>query len=116
MRRSLLAAVLAAALRWTGLQAQGRPQQPELRRHRAAPIEVYERSRQLIDAQKDTKQDREDAYALVFKQADTSPEYFFARAAVAGRLAENRGLQALGLVTETEDYARRGPRDRSRLS
>jgi hypothetical protein len=35
------------------------------------------------------------------------PGYFFARAAIAGRLAENRGARRWACVTETEDYARR---------
>jgi tetratricopeptide (TPR) repeat protein len=102
----LLAAILAAASAGPGCKPKADLNNPSFADTRSA-VEVYERLEALIDAQKDTKQDREDAYALVLKQADTSPEYFFARAAVAGRLAENRGLQALGLVTETEDYARR---------
>ena len=106
MRRMLLAAILAAASAGPGCKPKADLNNPSFADTRSA-VEVYERLEALIDAQKDTKQDREDAYALVLKQADTSPEYFFARAAVAGRLAENRGLQALGLVTETEDYARR---------
>lgn len=105
----LLAAVLVAAS--TGSAATGCKPSADLNNPSFAgthsAFEVYERLEGLIDAQKDSKQDREDAYALVVKQADTSPEYYFARAAVAGRLAENRGLQALGLVTETEDYARK---------
>lgn len=106
MRRMLLAAILAAASAGPGCKPKADLNNPSFADTRSA-VEVYERLEALIDAQRDTKQDREDAYALVLKQADTSPEYFFARAAVAGRLAENRGLQALGLVTETEDYARR---------
>lgn len=72
------------------------------------PIAVYEALEALIEAQKDTKGDREDAYAVISGLADDgSAAYAFARAAIAGRLAENRGLQAGGLVTEAETYARR---------
>jgi len=106
MRRTLLAAVLVAASAGAGCKPKADLNNPSFAGTRSA-FEVYERLEALIDAQKDTKQDREDAYALVSKQSDTSPEYYFARAAVAGRLAENRGLQALGLVTEAEDYARK---------
>ena len=106
MRRMLLAAILVAASAGMGCKPSADLNNPSFAGTHSA-FEVYERLEALIDAQKDNKQDREDAYALVVKQADTSPEYYFARAAVAGRLAENRGLQALGLVTETEDYARK---------
>jgi hypothetical protein len=102
----LLAAVLVAASAGMGCKPSADLNNPSFAGTHSA-IEVYERLEALIEAQKDGKQDREDAYALVVKQTDTSPEYYFARAAVAGRLAENRGLQALGLVTETEDYARK---------
>ena len=111
MRRSLLVAVFAADL-VTGLAGSGcKPHGGDLNSPSFAAaktaIEVYEQLERLIDAQKDSKQDREDAYALVVQRAEASTDYYFARAAVAGRLAENRGLQAMGLVTETEDYARR---------
>ena len=104
--RTVLAAVLVAALAGPGCKPKANLNNPSFADTRSA-IEVYERLEALIDAQKDGKQDREDAYALVIERADTSPEYYFARAAVAGRLAENRGLQAMGLVAEAEDYARR---------
>lgn len=106
MRRMLLAAILVVASAGMGCKPSADLNNPSFAGTHSA-FEVYERLEALIDAQKDNKQDREDAYALVVKQADTSPEYYFARAAIAGRLAENRGLQALGLVTETEDYARK---------
>jgi thioredoxin-like negative regulator of GroEL len=107
MRRSLLVAVLAAALVGPGCKPRGGDLNNPSFAGTGTAIEVYERLEQLIEAQKDSKQDREDAYALVVQRAGTDTDYYFARAAVAGRLAENRGLQAMGLVTETEDYARR---------
>jgi hypothetical protein len=107
MRRSILVAVLAAALAGPGCKPRGgNLNNPSFADAKTA-IEVYEQLEKLIEAQKDSKQDREDAYALVIQHAGTDTDYYFARAAVAGRLAENRGLQAMGLVTEAEDYARR---------
>ena len=104
MRRTLFAAVLAAATVGPACKPKADLNNPSFADTRTA-IEVYERLEALIDAQKASEQDREDAYALVIKRAETNADYYFARAAVAGRLAENRGLQAMGLVTEAEDYA-----------
>lgn len=106
MRRTLLVAALVVAAAALACKPKADLNNPSFAEARSA-VEVYERLEALIDAQKDSKQDREDAYALVVQRADSSADYYFARAAVAGRLAENRGLQALGLVTEAEDYARR---------
>lgn len=105
MRRTLLAALLAVTtIAAPGCKPAADLNNPSFAETRTA-IEVYEKLEALIDAQKDSKQDREDAYALVVKRAEENADYYFARAAVAGRLAENRGLQAMGLVTEAEDYA-----------
>ena len=113
MRRTLLAAILAAvtvptiAVVGTGCKPHGgNLNNPNFAEARSA-IEIHERLEGLIDQEKDSKQDREDAYARVTRMTGTTPADHFARAAIAGRLAENRGLQALGLVTEAEDYARR---------
>jgi hypothetical protein len=107
MRRSVLAAVLAVAFTGPACKPGGGDVNNPSFADTHTAIEVYERLEAMIEDQKDTKQDREDAYALVIQNAGTGPDYYFARAAVAGRLAENRGLQAMGLVTEAEDYARR---------
>lgn len=106
MRRWILVALVALA----GCRPRGGDvQNPNFAAATEArdPIAVYESLERLIDEQKDTKADREDAYALITSWEDDSPAYLFARAAIAGRLAENRGLQAGGLVTEAEAYARR---------
>lgn len=51
--------------------------------------------------------DRERAYeAAALRPDDQTADYAFARAALAGRLAENRGLGAGKLVTEAEHWAR----------
>ena len=111
MRRTLLAAVLAAVtitpVSLFGCKPHGGNLNNPNFAAAGSPIEIHERLEALIDQEKDNKQDREDAYALVSRMTGETPADLFARAAIAGRLAENRGLQALGLVTETEDYARR---------
>lgn len=61
---------------------------------------------QLIDEQKATEADREAAYEAVKRFENASAEYAFARAALAGRLAQVRGLSAISLVGEAERYAR----------
>jgi tetratricopeptide (TPR) repeat protein len=106
MRSTLLAAVLVAL---AGCRPHGTVNNPTFAASAEArdPIAVYEALEALIDAEKDTKADREDAYAVISSWEEETPAYAFARAAIAGRLAENRGLQAGGLVTEAEAYARK---------
>lgn len=107
MRRWILAALVAVSS--VGCRPSGNVNNPNFAAaaEQRDAIAVYEALEALVDAQKDTKQDREDAYAMIEGWDDGSPAYAFARAAIAGRLAENRGLQAGGLVTEAEAYARR---------
>lgn len=107
MRRWILAAFVAVSA--AGCRPKADTHNPNFAAaaEKRDPIAVYEALEALIDAQKDTKADREDAYALVQGWDDGSAAYAFARAAIAGRLAENRGLQAGGLVGEAEAYARR---------
>lgn len=109
MRRTLLAAVLAAAS--AGSAGACKPTAAVTTNpafsDAKAPLTVYERLEGLIDEGKDSKKDREDAYRHVQTLDDGTPAYFFARAAIAGRLAEKRGAEAGLLVTEAEDYARR---------
>jgi hypothetical protein len=107
MRRWILAALVAVSS--VGCRPSGNTNNPNFAAaaEQRDAIAVYEALEALVDAQKDTKQDREDAYAMIEKWDDGSPAYAFARAAIAGRLAENRGLQAGGLVGEAEEYARR---------
>lgn len=60
-----------------------------------------------IEAGAATEKDRERAYETVVASADDgSADYAFARAALAGRLAELRGVGAGKLVTEAESFAR----------
>lgn len=60
----------------------------------------------LIDAQEDAKADREAAYAAVREFRQSTAGYAFARAALAGRLAQIKGLRGGHLIAETERWAR----------
>lgn len=73
------------------------------------PVEVYVELEQRIDAGEVAEQERKAAYDRVVALEPAAPtaEYCFVRAAVAGRLAEARGLRAVGLVKEVEAYALR---------
>ncbi len=61
---------------------------------------------ELIDAEKDKPADREAAYDHAVSWETRTAEYAFARAALAGRLAEVKGLSAINLITEMERWAR----------
>jgi hypothetical protein len=60
----------------------------------------------LIADGKDTKEDREFAYHTVVQRSVQTVEDAYARADVAGRLAEISGMSAGPLVPEIEQYAR----------
>jgi hypothetical protein len=61
----------------------------------------------LIAARRDTPADRQYAYDVVrVREEDTAPS-MFARAAVTGRLVQDKGLLAANLVPEVERCARR---------
>lgn len=69
---------------------------------------VYEELEALIAKGRDTEDDRVFAHDRVKAiPDDQSPEYAFARAALAGRVAELRGIKAGRLVGEAERWARR---------
>ncbi len=70
-------------------------------------VAVYQALESLIDAEKDSREDRQFAYDTIQGWDDGSPAYAFARAAIAGRLVEKRGLQAGELVAEVESYCMR---------
>ncbi len=61
----------------------------------------------LIDEQRDREQDREAAYHAVRQWPQKTAPYAFARARLAGRLAQVKALTAVGLVAESEKWARR---------
>jgi hypothetical protein len=71
-------------------------------------LSVYEELEALIAAGRDTENDRVFAYDRVRSiPDDQSPGYAFARGALAGRVAELRGIRAGKLVGEAEAWARR---------
>lgn len=74
---------------------------PALRRDALALSDALER---LIDEGRATPGDREAAYEAVRAWQADSAEYAFVRAALAGRLAEVRGITAVGLVREMETW------------
>ncbi len=71
-------------------------------------ISIYDALEASIAAGQDSRALRDDAFAEIQGLADDgTAAYAFARAAVAGRVAEKRGLQAGGLVAEAETWARK---------
>jgi hypothetical protein len=61
----------------------------------------------LIAEGKDTRADREYAYHAVAKDDEGTAAYAFARATVAGRFVQERGLLAANLVGQVEFWAMR---------
>jgi hypothetical protein len=96
-----------AALLGTGCPSIALPLRPEMRgaveRHDA--LGLSQELEKLIDAGTVTDDDREAAYAAVQRWELRTAEYAYARAALTGRLAQVRGLSAIGLVREVEAWA-----------
>lgn len=82
---------------------------PELRSAAASrdALALADKIEDLIDAQTARAEDRAAAYEAVKQWEDNTASYAFARAALAGRLAETKGLGAALLIAEMEKYARR---------
>jgi hypothetical protein len=81
---------------------------PELRAPAARrdALALSESLEKLIDDGRATQDDRQAAYdAVCAWQADTA-EYAFARASLAGRLAQIRGITAIALVRDMETWGR----------
>jgi tetratricopeptide (TPR) repeat protein len=73
-----------------------------------APIAIYDGLEALIASGSDKEADRLYAYHRARERPDDgSASYAFARAALAGRVAELRGAAAGGLVGEAESFARK---------
>jgi hypothetical protein len=80
---------------------------PELRNvAELSTLTVLDTLESLIANRKATEADRQFAYHIVSKRKIKSSEDAFARAAIAGRLAEISGMSAGALVAEVEQYAR----------
>lgn len=101
---------LAVTFSWAtaGCPSNATQLRPELQAAADAgdPVAISEALERLIDEQRATEADREAAYEAVKRLQGTTAAYAFARAALAGRLAQVRGLSAIGLVDEAERYAR----------
>jgi hypothetical protein len=73
-------------------------------------LAVSDKLEELIDLGVDSPADRAYAYEVIKKKNDKTAAYAFARAAVTGRLVQQRGLRAARLVSEVEKWARRSRR------
>jgi hypothetical protein len=103
--RRLLLAVLCAACTPRGGAAVETPE-PSLPQRSA--LEIHDELEALIAEGRDREQDRSEALAQASGLPDDgSAGYAFVRAALAGRVAENRGAKAGKLVTEAEAWARK---------
>jgi hypothetical protein len=71
------------------------------------PLAVYDALEALIEARQDTPSDRRFAYEELGRIDERSAAATYARAAVTGRLVQQRGLRAAHLVREIERYAER---------
>jgi len=69
------------------------------------PLVVYDALEALIEARQDTPGDRAFAYDAVRRIDERSAADTYARAAITGRLVQQRGLRAAHLVREIERYA-----------
>ncbi|MCA9621163.1 MAG: hypothetical protein KC731_19210 [Myxococcales bacterium] len=84
------------------------PLRPELRGAAVAhdAMGMADEIEELIDRQVDTPRDRKQAYEAVRDWKEKSAAYAYARASLAGRLAEIEGLMAPGLIADMERWAR----------
>jgi len=79
---------------------------PSLLAARGNALALYDALEELIDHGSDTRADREFAYSRVLEAPDDGgPGTPLGRAAVTGRLVQQRGLLAAGLLTEVERNA-----------
>jgi hypothetical protein len=108
-RRALRRAALASACLGLACATVRHPVSPWLQAAAESgdALAVADALEALIAVGKDTPADREYAYhAVASHEADTAA-YAFARATVAGRLVQERGLLAANMVGEVEKWAMR---------
>jgi hypothetical protein len=81
---------------------------PELRAPAARQdaLALSEALEKLIDDGRATPDDREAAHKAIKRWSSETPEYAYARASIAGRLAQVRGLTAVFLIHEMEIWGR----------
>jgi len=118
---SLLVARLATrVLRYTLVLATGvcllvgcsttrHPVHPELRSaaEQRSALDLSDALEALIAEGKDTAADREFAYQVVKANDDDTAASTYARAAITGRLVQQKGLLGANMVGDVERYARR---------
>lgn len=102
-----VAAVAALAVAGCGPLRGWRPSLPAAVAPQADPLVVSDRLEALIEEGKDTPQAREQAYEQVRRNPGNTAGAAFGRAAVTGRLVQQKGLLAANLVRDVEFYARR---------
>jgi len=112
--RTALPAALLVALALAALSGCGTPPPNTPIPHvlqaaidKADALEISDALEALIAEGKDTKRDRQLAYDHVRKTEEPTAGYAFGRAAVAGRLVQQKGLTAALIVREMESWARK---------
>ena len=107
--RLLSAGLAIAALVFAGCgPLRGfRPSLPAVVAPQADPLVVSDQLETLIEEGKDTPEAREKAYEQVRRNPGDTAGAAFGRAAVTGRLVQQKGLLAANLVRDVEFYARR---------
>lgn len=84
-----------------------RPSLPAVGAPQVDPLMVSDQLEALIEEGKDTPEAREKAYEQVRRNPSETASAAFGRAAVTGRLVQQKGLLAANLVRDVEFYARR---------
>jgi len=99
--------LLLLALLGVGCPGPIGPLRPQMQAaaDRRDALGLSEELERLIDSGQVTDDDREGAYDAVKRWEQPTAEYAYARAGIAGRLAQIRGLTAIGLVGEVESWA-----------
>jgi tetratricopeptide (TPR) repeat protein len=109
VRASTLVAAVVLSIGVVGCKAKG-PAHPDTAAIEAAgddALALFDALEAAIDAGRGSERDRDWAQRRVTSLADDGgPAYPLARAGIAGRAAESRGLAALGLVKDAERWAR----------
>lgn len=103
---------LGLAIALLGVAACGplrgwRPSLPVVGTPRTDPLVVSDQLEALIEEGKDTPDAREQAYEQVRRNPSETASAAFGRAAVTGRVVQQKGLLAANLVRDVEFYARR---------
>jgi thioredoxin-like negative regulator of GroEL len=70
-------------------------------------LALADKVEELVDAETLRPEDRAAAYEAVKHWENNTAAYAYARASLAGRLAETKGLGAAPLIADMEKYARR---------